>query len=115
MRYGVIEGDNGRKRPIFYVDAGDGCYFCLNKYKTKMGRPTGWNRHHGTSHLARILFERFNRQLRVTEVPHHTCNNRWCINVDHLEGWDETVHRQLHLKSMQVKKPPVPYFKEREI
>ena len=99
MRVGKIHiNKHGNSSPVIFIDAGDGCLFCLNRYRSRTGRFL--SRHHtkGSINLSRIIYEIKFGELSNKFDIHHKCKNKWCINIDHLEPLKKTDHRKLHKK-----------------
>jgi len=96
MVFGSMKTKNHKNSGnIFFVDAGDGCYYCLNRSFLN-GRPRANNRFHNCVNLSRVIFEKYVRKLKNSEDVHHVCLNKWCINFNHLQPIDISEHRKLH-------------------
>ena len=80
-----------RKRITYHVDD-NGCWVCTSHYINLHGYPTVWK--NGSNHnMHRVLYEEKYGKLDTGLVVRHKCDNRSCINLDHLESgtWQQNT------------------------
>ena len=59
--------------------------------------PTGYGKFRGKP-AHRVVYELEVRKLEKDEFCHHTCENRKCVNPDHIEIVSRLEHEKLHTK-----------------
>jgi predicted XRE-type DNA-binding protein len=79
---GLSQGTN-RKNILMHI-ADDGCFYCLSHTVGSDGYPQIYHNGRVTS-IARMLMEtRYGRKLPYEICALHKCNNKLCINPDHI-------------------------------
>jgi hypothetical protein len=91
----------GKRKPVTYTVDSNGCWNCTSHHLNTHGYPGVWKDGRGQN-LHRVLYEEAFRPLAPEEVARHTCDNRLCINLDHVipgthrENMDDRNKRNRH-------------------
>ncbi|MDR1893021.1 MAG: HNH endonuclease [Oscillospiraceae bacterium] len=82
-----------RKKPIAYEVDEKGCWICTSHTADTCGYPKIFNSGKRI-HVSRYIYEQKNGSIPANMVVRHKCDNRMCINPDHLEigSQYENVH-----------------------
>jgi hypothetical protein len=80
---GLSNGVAGNRK-ITWVEKDNGCRECTSHMVNSGGYPAG-NRKTGRRTIARYLYEEKYGKIKLGLVLRHKCDNRMCINIDHLE------------------------------
>jgi len=79
-------------RPISYIIKNN-CWICVSHKINKNGYPEG-NRKRGRFSIARVMYERKYGKVPKYLCILHKCDNRKCINPDHLFLGDRSVNNK---------------------
>ncbi len=74
----------GKRKAITYMVGGNGCHECMSHKPNTHGYPTLWAEGR-SQNMHKVLYEESHGKLETGLVVRHKCDNRICINLDHLE------------------------------
>jgi hypothetical protein len=72
-----------KRKLITYVTNINGCHLCTSHHVNIHGYPCIWANGRNQN-MHRVLFEEKKGKIKKSNVIRHTCDNRLCINLDHL-------------------------------
>ncbi len=73
---------SGKRKEITWIVTDSGCHECTSHALDTHGYPMLWKSGRN-QHMHRVLYEESNGDLGEL-VARHTCDNRKCINLDHI-------------------------------
>lgn len=78
-RYGLTNGKKNDRKVMYTVES-NGCW-CCDSHAASKGYPRG----RGGGLISKRMWEdKFERKWPVDKICRHLCNNRWCINPEHI-------------------------------